>query len=152
MKRSFCILLVSLFSLGVWAQRFQEYPDTDTHTVSGDSVPQKRILNIRQDPRIDDLLNLHKQQNRWKNTMKGFRLQIFATSGTGAREEAESVKARFLSEYMDYGVYVTFQSPDWKVRVGDFRNKSEALKLKEEVKRMFPNAFIVPDDINFPKL
>ncbi|MCL3782401.1 SPOR domain-containing protein [Prolixibacteraceae bacterium JC049] len=107
---------------------------------------------VKHDARVDSLLALDIRLNRKKKSADGFRLQIFSTSGVGARERAQAIKARFLGKNPEYDVYVKFQSPDWKVRVGNFRNKSEVLKLKSLVKRDFPDAFIVPDQIEFPAL
>jgi hypothetical protein len=45
-----------------------------------------------------------------------------------------------------------FRTPDFKVRVGDFRTRNEALALKEQIKKSYPNAFLVKDIIQFPKL
>jgi hypothetical protein len=38
------------------------------------------------------------------------------------------------------------------VRVGNFRTKSEALSLQQRIRKNYPNAFIVKDMIQFPKL
>jgi hypothetical protein len=38
------------------------------------------------------------------------------------------------------------------VRVGDFHTKMEAEKLLKAIERDYPNAFVVYDEINFPRL
>jgi hypothetical protein len=38
------------------------------------------------------------------------------------------------------------------VRVGNFRTKSGALKVKERIKQYYPNAFRVDDIIQYPEL
>ena len=48
--------------------------------------------------------------------------------------------------------YLLFQTPNFKVRIGNFRNKSEALKTKAYIESKYPNAFIVKDIIRFPEL
>ena len=40
----------------------------------------------------------------------------------------------------------------FKVRVGDFRTKIEAIKLFQSISKEFPGAYFVPDVINFPDL
>jgi hypothetical protein len=47
-------------------------------------------------------------------------------------------------------VHVKYISPNFRVRVGDFRTKNEALKLYREIKSNYPVAFIVADEIDFP--
>ena len=44
------------------------------------------------------------------------------------------------------------KSSFFKVTVGDFRTKSEAMLMLQQVKSIFPTAFIVPETINYPAL
>ena len=49
--------------------------------------------------------------------------------------------------------YQIFADPGYfKIRVGDFRTRTEATKLFLIISREFPDAYIVPDIINFPDL
>ena len=109
-------------------------------------------LPIRQDPRITDLLVRHSQINQRKRGTEGFRLEIFFGSDNDAREKAMRVKHEFNLIFPEIPAYVLFQTPNFKVRIGDFRNKSEALKSKATISMKFPNAFIVKDNIHFPEL
>lgn len=109
-------------------------------------------LQIRQDPRITDLLVRHSQMNQRKHGADGFRLEIFFASDTKAREQAMRVKNEFNLVFPDIASYLLFQTPNFKVRIGDFRNKSEALKTKAYIASKYPNAFIVKDMIRFPEL
>jgi len=109
-------------------------------------------LSIRQDPRITDLLVRHSQINQKRHGTDGFRLEIFFGSDYKAREQAMRVKHEFNLIYPEIPAYVLFQTPNFKVRIGDFRNKSEALKSKAAISTKFPNAFIVKDNIRFPEL
>jgi hypothetical protein len=109
-------------------------------------------LPVSQDARIDTLLQRHIKVNKRTNGTEGFRLEIFFSSGNRAREEAMNVKTEFLKKYPDEQAYMIFQSPDFKIRVGNFRTKSEALSLQQRIRKNYPNAFIVKDMIQFPKL
>ncbi len=109
-------------------------------------------LQIRQDPRITDILVRHSQINQRKKGFEGFRLEIYFNSDSKAREHAEKVKNEFNLIFPDIPSYLLFQTPNFKVRVGDFRNKSEALKTKAFIVSKYPNAFIVKDLIRFPEL
>ncbi len=109
-------------------------------------------LPIRQDPRITDLLVKHSQINQLKRGTDGFRLEIFFSSGNKAREQAERVRNDFNLTFPTIPTYLIFQTPNFKLRVGDFRNKSEALKAKSTITSKYPNAFIVKDIIRFPEL
>jgi hypothetical protein len=69
-----------------------------------------------------------------------------------AKDKAFNQKVKFLSKYPEYDVHVKYKAPDFKVRVGDFRTKNEALKLQKKIQQDYPGAFIVPDIIDFPLL
>jgi hypothetical protein len=146
------IFFLGLLSSSVYAQ-------TDTvglnPGISNQTAKMEELLNklpIRQDPRITDLLVRHSQINQRKRGTEGFRLEIFFSSGTKAREQAEKVKNDFNLTFPEIPAYLLFQTPNFKVRIGDFRNKSEALKSKSTISSKYPNAFIVKDLIRFPEL
>jgi hypothetical protein len=99
---------------------------------------------------ISDLLRQQYDLHRKTGTFPGYRIQLYFGSGVQARANAEKVKADFYSVYPDIKVYLIFKSPDFIVRAGDFRTKSEALKVLRSLTPGFANAFIVNDDIAFP--
>jgi hypothetical protein len=109
-------------------------------------------LNINQDPRLDKMLSWHIENNRTKNRIEGFRVEIFFSSDFDAKEKALRKKKEFLSVYPDNTVHVKYISPNFRVRVGDFRTKNEALKLYREIRTNYPVAFIVADEIDFPMM
>ena len=114
-------------------------------------------LNIIQDPGIDSLMRRYilKYMNLEVKTgyagMEGFRIQIYSSSNRNAREESGKARADFMSKFPDIVSYPLFAEPGYyKIRVGDFRTKTEAIKLYQMISRAFPDAYIVPDIINFP--
>ncbi len=135
------------------------YAQTDTLRINQGLSGQAAILEdflgklqVRQDPRITDMLIRHNQINQKRNGTDGYRLEIFFSSDTKAREQAARVKNEFNVVFPDIASYMLFQTPNFKVRIGDFRNKSEALKTKAHIASKYPNAFIVKDNIRFPEL
>ena len=109
-------------------------------------------LHVNQDPRLDKMLNWHIVKNEKMDGMEGFRVEIFFSSELDAYEQAKNQKVSFLSKYRDHAVHIKYDAPNFKVRVGDFRTKNEALKLLKTIERNYPMAFIVPDKIKFPLL
>lgn len=109
-------------------------------------------LKVDQDVRLDKMLNWHIAKNNKLDGMKGFRVEIFFSSDLDALERAKEKKVEFLSKYPDYLVHIKYDAPNFRVRIGDFRTKNEALKLHKEIEKSYPMAFIVPDKINFPLL
>ena len=116
------------------------------------SIPILEDMRIDQDTRVKKMLKWHIQDNQRREGMEGFRIEIFSSSALNAKERALNKKVEFLSEYPDNNVHVKFSAPVFKVRIGDFRNKREALGTYKKIQKDYPGAFIVPDIINFPVL
>ena len=117
-----------------------------------DSLMIWEKLNIQCDSKISELLRQQIEQNMKSGTISGYRLQIYFGSGENSHNQAIRVKTEFLSSNPDVKAYLLFKSPDFIVKVGNFRTKSEALKMQKSLLYKFPNAFIVADDIAFPEL
>jgi len=79
----------------------------------------------------------------------GYRIMVFTSNAQIARGESESVVSQLNSMYPGLGVYRTYANPFFKVTVGDFRLKSDALKLYNEILGRYPRAKIVKDKINW---
>jgi len=107
-------------------------------------------LNVESSTEISDLLRQQYDQSRKTGTFPGYRLQLYFGSGVQARTHAEKVRADFNALYPEMRVYLSFKSPDFIVRAGDFRTKSDALKVLKSLTAGFSNAFIVTDEIAFP--
>jgi len=109
-------------------------------------------ITINQDPRLEKMISWHIRNNRDNNSIEGFRVEIFFSSDVDAKQKALKKKVEFLSIYPENTVHVKYISPNFRVRVGDFRTKNEALKLYKEIKATYPVAFIVTDKIDFPSM
>ena len=57
---------------------------------------------------------------------------------------------RFEAKYHDIKAYRTYVNPYFKVTVGDFRTKSEAMGFLSRIVTEFPSAFVVKESIEFP--
>jgi hypothetical protein len=49
----------------------------------------------------------------------------------------------FKSNYKNIDATIIFQTPNYKVLVGSFFNRIEAVKFLEEIKTTYPNSFII---------
>jgi hypothetical protein len=105
-------------------------------------------LTINSDTTIHLLLQIKKEESLRKGGIDGYRVQIYQ----GPKDGADRVYSKFLAYYPDYKIYKIFTGPDFKVRVGDCRERSEAIYLKYLIEKEFPNPMIVEDVINFPEL
>jgi len=106
-------------------------------------------LVISKDSRLDDLMKRQKQENLEKQSMPGYRVQIYFG---GNRQKASEIKMEFSNQHPDIAAYLTYQQPNYKVRVGDYRSRFEARKIFQELEGKYPTTFVVPDDVRLPPL
>ena len=89
-------------------------------------------------------------ENNAKKRLNGYRIRIFFDNKQSARVESEETLKRFESMCRDVRAYRTYANPYFKVTVGDFRTKSEAMELLSRIKYSFPSAFVVKENISYP--
>ena len=112
----------------------------------------KGHVQIVQDDRVDLLVSKHIQINQNRKGMDGFRIQIFFDSGNNSKTKAQSIYEGFKAKYPDERAYLSFKSPNYKVRVGDFRTRLDAQRFLNDIIDEYPNAWIIADLINLPKV
>ena len=79
------------------------------------------------------------------NTDAGFRVQIGSTQDLSA---AVNERAKAETLLTGYNVYIIYDSPYYKVRVGDFRARYDAAQAANFIAgHGFPGAWVVPDNV-----
>lgn len=101
----------------------------------GNGFAQNAVVSVNQDPQIDRLLELKKDVNKRSNN---FKIQIY----NGSRYGAENARTRFLESYGGWSVSMEYETPNYKIWVGNFETRLEADRALLRVKRKFPSAFI----------
>jgi hypothetical protein len=120
--------------------------------VAQDKDAGKGHVQIIQDEKVDLLVSKHIQINQNRKGEEGFRIQIFFDSGNNSKTKAESIYEGFKAKYPDVGAYLSFKSPNYKVRVGDFRTRLDAQRFLNEIITEYPNAWIIADMIKLPNV
>jgi len=117
----------------------------------GKLITQAQVV-VNAPEQLSNLVEKHIAANKL-NTGKlmGFCVQICFESGSNSRERAERHRIAFLSKYPRYNAYLTFREPNFRVRVGDFRTRSEARGFRERILADFPQSFVVKDEVRYPK-
>lgn len=95
---------------------------------------------------------LEKARTNEGKMQNGFRIRIFFDNSQSARSGSEAALYRFKMKYPEVAAYRSFTSPYFKVTVGDYRNKSEALEALSEIRKDFPTAFIVRERFKYPSM
>jgi hypothetical protein len=73
---------------------------------------------------------------------RGYRIQVISTP---KRDDAFDVKSQLAAQYPDHKTSC-FQSPNFKVRIGNFLKKEEADKFKIQLNKIFPNGVYIVED------
>ena len=73
-------------------------------------------------------------------TRAGYRVQVFDDNNPNtARRNAESTYQRISAEFPHLKSYISFNSPYWRVKTGDFRTRAEAEAVMEQIQAAFPS-------------
>lgn len=95
---------------------------------------QQGSATIVQDKSIDRLLEFKKDLR----TIEIYKIQIYS----GNRLTAEKTKSEFLSIYRDWKTTMEFNTPNYKIWVGNFRDRLEADRALARIKKEYTGAFI----------
>ncbi|QNA45323.1 SPOR domain-containing protein [Lacibacter sediminis] len=106
---------------------------------------------VMKDSRFDLLVKkkaeINKKSADAKKPNKGYRIQVLNTTD---RNQALATKSKLLTLYPEQKTYLMYTAPYFKIRIGNFVEKSEADELKKELARMFPTGvFVIPSDIEY---
>ncbi len=109
-------------------------------------------LLVRQATAVDEAAaGLSGDNGRQRSS--GYRVQVFldnnpSTAKATARSRANAISSRFP----ELRTYVTYNSPYWRLRVGDFKTQAEAAAAAEDLRTAFPRTAkeirVVRDNIN----
>ena len=113
------------------------------------------LVRVHQDSLIEALLKEKVYGISEMIEMDGFRVQIFSSNRQQtAKEEALSWEKK-MTDALSTAVYVTYISPLWKVRLGNFHTYEEANAFKVQLITQFPelqgDTYIVRDKIQVRK-
>ncbi len=93
------------------------------------------------DARVDSVA----ARNRNIKNAQGYRVLVYSGNSS---EESRKVRERIYKILPDADIYAQYKQPTFRVKVGDCFNRIEANNLYVKLKDEFPEAKIVPDQIN----
>lgn len=110
---------------------------------------QTKVVDYKIEPKVEEVLVKHYEA--WLNITKieGYRIQIGALSGTNSRNAAQELNEEFVKAFPEVPCYLSYAEPNFRVRVGNFETRLEALHFLVSIQQLFPGAFIVKDKIVF---
>lgn len=131
-------LLLFSFGLGIaMAAVAQEIPEAPV-------LPKFDNIQLQQPEAITFLMEDHRQFMHQLGAIPGYRIQL----GTFTRlDAANRFRMQLEEKFPEYPVYILFNEPTYRVRVGDLTNRIEGRHLLEVIIQEYPGAILVKDEI-----
>jgi hypothetical protein len=121
--------------------------DTTMPSASADSA---NPVVVEKDPRIEQLVRKQIEINEVttresRRFVAGFRIQV---TNSPDRAKVFAAKAKVFEQFPDWKPYLLYQSPNYKLRVGNFKTQEEAQDAMKQLSKLFPSGlYVIPDVI-----
>jgi len=102
-------------------------------------IAQSGIVKIEQDSIITQLMDTKIKIDTENYTSKFFTIQLFY----GDNERAQKLYENFKENYPDWEADLSFETPNYKVQVGRFKEYYFGLNKLNQIKRAYPAAFLL---------
>lgn len=107
-----------------------------------EAVESTSKIVVKQDSKLDKLIDDYlnkKDELQSPYVGSGYRVQVFSSNAQRtAKNESLNIERKLRSAFPGYGVYRTYASPFWKVRIGDFKTHADAQAFRAELVKVFP--------------
>jgi hypothetical protein len=95
--------------------------------------------------RLDLVLDTIAQRNWAVRYAAGYRVQVYVGN---ERREADAAKLLLYQNFPELSLYLTFQQPAYKLKVGDFMRRLDAERYFASIRQLFPSARLQPDRVD----
>ena len=103
------------------------------------SLAQPGVVTINADTQINDLLLIKKNLESENKMEGGFTIQLFY----GNSEMANATLKKYKNAYGNWPASIEYETPNYKVWVGNFATRIQADRVLIEIKRGFSGAFVL---------
>ena len=100
---------------------------------------QDQNVTVNQDPKFEQLLNEKRKINTSLTVNDSYKIQIY----TGGSENAKKTLNEFKQEFAAIDATIVFNTPNYKVWVGNFRTRIEAEKTLTNIKDRYKNVLLI---------
>ena len=128
-------------------------------------VPGKGRVTVYEDERIRGLVGRSVAPPRRIYTssdgstqyykLRGYKIQAFSGNDQRTSRNEATRKQRLIeNQFPQHEAVVLFDSPFWRLRVGNFEQRDQAEEVMQEIRRAFPSfgreMYIVVDEVKIP--
>jgi hypothetical protein len=100
---------------------------------------QDQNVSLTQDPKFEQLLNEKIKINTSLTVNDSYKIQIY----TGNSENAKKTLNEFRQEFAAIDATIVFNTPNYKVWLGNFKTRIEAEKTLAEIKNRYKNILLI---------
>jgi plasmid maintenance system killer protein len=106
---------------------------------STDLQAQEGNVSVNQDPRFEQLLKEKRKINSSITVNDRYKIQIFY----GDNDKARKSLTDFRRDFKTIDGTIVFESPTYKVWVGNFKSKIDAERTLTDIKKKYPHALLI---------
>ena len=106
-------------------------------------------INIKYESGLDTLIKKNNKVLKSQDGLLGWRVQLTFKS---TKEEIKETRSEFIKLYPKIPTYLSYESPYYRICVGNFRTKNEALKLNNFIRKNYVEAYPVKKIIKISEL
>ncbi len=105
---------------------------------------QEATITLNEDLKIHQLLELKKSLEEENKLTDGYTIQLYY----GEKNRANNVIRKYRYTYDSWSATIKYETPNYKVWVGNFSSRIDADRALIEIKEKFPSAFILKPERN----
>lgn|SRR5690554_1617054 len=107
--------------------------------ISASSYSQSATLQVNQDPKITQLLDLKKSLEKDNKLTDGYTIQLYY----GELDKANQILRKYKGSFSNWPASIEYETPNYKVWAGNFDTRIEAERALLKIQQSFSSAFIL---------
>lgn len=107
--------------------------------ISASSYSQSATLQVNQDPKITQLLDLKKSLEKDNKLTDGYTVQLYY----GELDKANQILRKYKGSFSNWPASIEYETPNYKVWAGNFDTRIEAERALLKIQQSFSSAFIL---------
>ncbi len=113
------------------------------------NMAQGQSVRLIEEPAVQQLIDKYVHNNKNQKKIEGWRIQFFASTD---RRTMESTLKRMKNAYPEVKFVWTYNEPFYHVKAGAYAHRSDAIPLQYALKKEFPGAFPVREELDVAEL
>ncbi len=115
------------------------------------SQAQEGKIEIIKDPRLDALVRNQEDRQTVMGIpqVPGFRIQLIFDND---KKKIDNLRSKFIAQNPGVDTYVIYNAPNYILKAGNFVERSDALRVRDQALKIFPTAFVTKEMVNMPRI